>query len=219
MSGGLAYTAARVPIFSFFQVTGEAGDRSFSEAIRLTELARRPSSRRQRQRSCRLAEKHGRAPRLARKIGNRTAASTLHLVPTLARFRARPAGAKAHYDCVKAFSETGFTEDLEAITVPVLFLHGKDDQIVPIENSAPKEIRLARDGTLKSCPGLSHRLFATNHEDDLSQSTDIVSLASFVQVVHSGMTVRSRDGAEQTEIEAVVDIAVAGWDSIVGRPD
>ena len=73
-------------------------------------------------------------------------------------------GAKAHYDCIKAFSETDFTKDLEAITVPVLFLHGEDDQIVPIENSAHKAIRLVRDGRLKTYPGLSHGLFATHPE-------------------------------------------------------
>lgn len=73
-------------------------------------------------------------------------------------------GAKAHYDCIKAFSETDFTEDLEAITVPILFLHGEDDQIVPIENSAHKAVRLVRDGTLKTYPGLSHGLFATHPE-------------------------------------------------------
>ena len=73
-------------------------------------------------------------------------------------------GAKAHYDCITAFSETDFTEDLEAINVPVLFLHGEDDQIVPIENSASKAIKLVRNGTLKSYPGLSHGLFATHPE-------------------------------------------------------
>jgi non-heme chloroperoxidase len=73
-------------------------------------------------------------------------------------------GAKAHYDCIEAFSETDFTSDLEAITVPVLFLHGEDDQIVPIENSAHKAVRLVRDGTLKTFPGLSHGLFATHPE-------------------------------------------------------
>ncbi|MBX7484095.1 alpha/beta fold hydrolase [Qipengyuania qiaonensis] len=73
-------------------------------------------------------------------------------------------GAKAHYDCIEAFSETDFTEDLEAISVPVLFLHGEDDQIVPIENSAHKAVRLVRDGTLKTYPGLSHGLFATHPE-------------------------------------------------------
>ena len=72
--------------------------------------------------------------------------------------------AKAQYDCIKAFSETDFTDDLESITVPVLFLHGGDDQIVPLENSAHKAVRLVRDGTLKTYPGLSHGLFATHPE-------------------------------------------------------
>lgn len=73
-------------------------------------------------------------------------------------------GAKAHYDCIGAFSETDFTEDLETIAAPVLFLHGEDDQIVPIENSARKAVRLVRDGRLKTYPGLSHGLFATHPE-------------------------------------------------------
>jgi non-heme chloroperoxidase len=73
-------------------------------------------------------------------------------------------GAKAHYDCIKAFSETDFTGDLETIAVPVLFLHGEDDQIVPMANSALKAINLVRDGTLKTYPGLSHGLFATHPE-------------------------------------------------------
>ncbi len=71
-------------------------------------------------------------------------------------------GAKAHHDCIEVFSETDFTEDLKAITVPVLIIHGEDDQIVPIENSAFKAIKLVRDGTLKTYPGLSHGLFATH---------------------------------------------------------
>jgi non-heme chloroperoxidase len=71
-------------------------------------------------------------------------------------------GAKAHYDCIAVFSETDFTEDLKAISVPVLILHGEDDQVVPIANSAHKAIRLVRDGTLKTYPGLSHGLFATH---------------------------------------------------------
>ncbi|WP_422002299.1 alpha/beta fold hydrolase [Roseovarius mucosus] len=71
-------------------------------------------------------------------------------------------GAKAHFDCIAAFSETDFSEDMEAITAPVLILHGEDDQIVPISNSAHKAIWLVRDGTLKSYTGLSHGLFATH---------------------------------------------------------
>ncbi|GGG24990.1 MAG: alpha/beta hydrolase [Pseudomonadota bacterium] len=71
-------------------------------------------------------------------------------------------GAKAQYDCIAAFSETDFTEDLKAIDVPVLLLHGEDDQIVPIQNSAHKAIKLLRNGTLKTYPGLSHGMFATH---------------------------------------------------------
>ncbi|QDZ00643.2 alpha/beta hydrolase [Nitratireductor mangrovi] len=73
-------------------------------------------------------------------------------------------GAKAQYDCIKAFSETDFTEDLKAITVPVLVIHGEDDQIVPIAKSAHKAIKLLQEGTLKTYPGLSHGLFATHPE-------------------------------------------------------
>jgi non-heme chloroperoxidase len=73
-------------------------------------------------------------------------------------------GAKAHYDCIKAFSETDFTQDLKAITVPVLIMHGEDDQIVPIANSAELAIKLVKDGTLKTYPGLPHGM-ASTHPD------------------------------------------------------
>lgn len=73
-------------------------------------------------------------------------------------------GAKAHYDCIAVFSETDFTDDLQAIAVPVLIVHGEDDQVVPIANSAHKAIKLLKDGTLKTYPGLSHGLFATHPE-------------------------------------------------------
>lgn len=73
-------------------------------------------------------------------------------------------GAKAQYDCITAFSETDFTDDLRAIDVPVLVLHGEDDQIVPIEDSAHKAIKLLQHGTLKTYPGLPHGMFATHPE-------------------------------------------------------
>ncbi|WP_073975556.1 alpha/beta fold hydrolase [Erythrobacter donghaensis] len=73
-------------------------------------------------------------------------------------------GAKAHYDCIAAFSETDFTEDLKAVTQPVLLIHGEDDQIVPIDASARTAIKLLQSGTLKTYPGLSHALFATHPE-------------------------------------------------------
>ena len=73
-------------------------------------------------------------------------------------------GAKAHYDCIKAFSETDFTEDLKAIDVPVLVMHGDDDQIVPIADSALLSIKLLKNGTLKIYPGLPHGM-STTHPD------------------------------------------------------
>jgi non-heme chloroperoxidase len=76
-------------------------------------------------------------------------------------------GAKAHYDCVKAFSETDFTEDLKAIEVPVLVMHGEDDQIVPIADSALKAIKLLKKGELKTYPGYPHGM-ATTHADVLN---------------------------------------------------
>lgn len=73
-------------------------------------------------------------------------------------------GTKAHYDCIKAFSETDFTDDLKALDIPVLVMHGDDDQIVPIHDSAMKAIELLKHGTLKVYPGLPHGM-ATTHAD------------------------------------------------------
>ena len=70
-------------------------------------------------------------------------------------------GTKAHYDCIKAFSETDFTEDLKTIDVPVLVLHGDDDQIVPIADSAPLSAKLLKHGTLKIYPGFPHGMCTT----------------------------------------------------------
>jgi non-heme chloroperoxidase len=70
-------------------------------------------------------------------------------------------GIKAHYDCVKAFSETDFTEDLKAADVPVLVLHGDDDQIVPIELTAVKAVKLLKNGKLISYPGFPHGMPTT----------------------------------------------------------
>jgi non-heme chloroperoxidase len=70
-------------------------------------------------------------------------------------------GAKAQHDCIKAFSETDFTEDLKRIEVPVLVMHGTDDQIVPYADSAPLTVKLLRNGTLKSYDGLPHGMCTT----------------------------------------------------------
>ncbi|MDB5425760.1 MAG: non-heme chloroperoxidase [Phenylobacterium sp.] len=71
-------------------------------------------------------------------------------------------GVKAHHDCIKAFSETDFTEDLKKIDVPVLVMHGDDDQIVPYRDAALKTIELVRKGTLKIYPGLPHGMCTTH---------------------------------------------------------
>ncbi|MGO4355014.1 alpha/beta fold hydrolase [Rhizobium sp. RAF36] len=73
-------------------------------------------------------------------------------------------GAKAHYDCIKAFSETDFTDDLKTIDVPVLVMHGDDDQIVPIADSALLSAKLLKKGELKVYKGLPHGM-ATTHAD------------------------------------------------------
>ena len=73
-------------------------------------------------------------------------------------------GAKAHYDGIKAFSETDFTQDLGKITVPVLVMHGDDDQIVPYADAGPLSAGLLRNGTLKTYQGFPHGM-PTTHAD------------------------------------------------------
>jgi non-heme chloroperoxidase len=73
-------------------------------------------------------------------------------------------GAKAHYDGIKAFSETDQTEDLEAISVPTLVMHGDDDQIVPYADSAPLSAKLLKNGILKTYAGFPHGM-PTTHAD------------------------------------------------------
>ena len=73
-------------------------------------------------------------------------------------------GAKAHYDCIKAFSETDFTEDLKSVDVPVFLMHGEDDQIVPIADAALIGITLLKHGSIKTYPGLPHGMCTTHPE-------------------------------------------------------
>ncbi|NUF85856.1 alpha/beta fold hydrolase [Acinetobacter seifertii] len=72
--------------------------------------------------------------------------------------------AKAHYDGIVAFSQTDFTEDLKKITIPVLVLHGDDDQIVPYKTSGVKSAELLQSSQLKIYPGFSHGMLTVNHE-------------------------------------------------------
>ncbi len=73
-------------------------------------------------------------------------------------------GANAHYHGIKAFSETDFTEDLQSIDVPTLVMHGDDDQIVPIADSALLSVKLLKQGTLKVYEGFPHGM-CTTHAD------------------------------------------------------
>jgi len=68
---------------------------------------------------------------------------------------------KAHYDCIKAFSETDFTEDLKKIEIPVLVMHGEDDQVVPIVAAGPLSAKILRNATLKTYPGFPHGMPTT----------------------------------------------------------
>jgi non-heme chloroperoxidase len=73
-------------------------------------------------------------------------------------------GAHPQYECIKAFSETDFTEDLRSIDAPVVIMHGEDDQIVPIADSARLATKLVKQGTLKVYPGLPHGMCTTHAE-------------------------------------------------------
>jgi non-heme chloroperoxidase len=70
-------------------------------------------------------------------------------------------GIKAHYDCIKAFSETDFTEDLKSVDIPVLVLHGEDDQIVPFQLTGVKAAKLVKNGKLITYPGFPHGMPTT----------------------------------------------------------
>jgi non-heme chloroperoxidase len=71
-------------------------------------------------------------------------------------------GVKPHYDCIKAFSETDFTEDLKKFDVPTLILHGDDDQIVPIGAAGLMSAKIVKNATLKVYPGFPHGMCTTN---------------------------------------------------------
>ena len=84
-------------------------------------------------------------------------------------------GIKAHYDGIVAFSQTDFTEDLKQITVPVLVMHGDDDQIVPYADSGPLSAKLVQNGTLKTYEGFPHGM-PTTQADTIN-----ADLLAFVQ--------------------------------------
>jgi non-heme chloroperoxidase len=76
-------------------------------------------------------------------------------------------GMKAHYDCINAFSETDFTEDLKKFDVPTLILHGDDDQIVPIDAAGRASAKIVKGSTLKVYPGFPHGM-CTTHADQIN---------------------------------------------------
>jgi non-heme chloroperoxidase len=77
------------------------------------------------------------------------------------------AGFKGVFDCIKAFSETDQTDDLRKLTVPTLFIHGDDDQIVPIGAAAHSAVKIAPNARLKVYPGAPHGLCST-HKDQVN---------------------------------------------------
>jgi non-heme chloroperoxidase len=83
-------------------------------------------------------------------------------------------GLKAALDCIRAFSETDFTEDLKKMDVPTLFIHGDDDQIVPIANSSELAVKLVPGAQLKVYSGAGHGLTAT-HRDQFN--ADVLAFA------------------------------------------
>jgi len=89
---------------------------------------------------------------------------------------------KAHHDGIKAFSETDFTDDLKKITVPVLVMHGDDDQIVPYADSAPLSAKLLKNGTLKTYKSFPHGMPTTN--------ADTIN-ADLLIFLRSGVTART----------------------------
>jgi non-heme chloroperoxidase len=90
--------------------------------------------------------------------------------------------AKAHHDGIKAFSETDFNDDLKKITVPVLVMHGDDDQIVPYADSAPLSAKLLKNGTLKTYKGFPHGM-PTTHADAIN--------ADILAFLRSGVAART----------------------------
>lgn len=87
--------------------------------------------------------------------------------------------AKAHYECVRVLSETEFYDDLKSLDIPVLVLHGEDDQICPFEASGAQTIKLLKHGTLKTYPGFPHGM-PTTHAEQIN--ADILAFAKASQV-------------------------------------
>jgi non-heme chloroperoxidase len=107
------------------------------------------------------------------------------------------AGMPAAYDCIKAFSETDFRQDLPKIDVPTLVIHGDDDQIVPFNVGGAKSSRMIPGAVLKVYKGAPHGLFAT-HKDELN--ADLLSFAK--ERTQAATTARSRTSTSTSEVIA-----------------
>lgn len=101
-------------------------------------------------------------------------------------------GAKAHYDCIAVFSETDFTEDLRKIDIPLLVMHGDDDQIVPIADSALLSSKLAPMATLKVYPGLPHGM-ATTHPEIINR--DLLAFIRGEQAIDGQMSAQAESNS------------------------
>ena len=99
---------------------------------------------------------------------NRTGAKISEGVRDFFWLQGMMAGMPASYFCIKAFSETDLTEDLKKFDIPTLFIHGDDDQIVPIDDAARKAVKIVKNATLKVYPGAPHGL-ATTHKNQLNK--------------------------------------------------
>jgi non-heme chloroperoxidase len=99
---------------------------------------------------------------------NRTGAKISEGVRDFFWLQGMMAGMPASYFCIKAFSETDLTEDLKKFDIPTLFIHGDDDQIVPIDDAARKAVKIVKNATLKVYPGAPHGL-ATTHKNELNK--------------------------------------------------
>ena len=118
-------------------------------------------------------------------------------------------GHKAAFDCIKAFSETDFTEDLKKIDVPTLILHGDDDQIVPIGAAAMLSSKIVKGATLKVYPGAPHGMCST-----LKDQVNAELLAFFK---FSGQAAAERNVCGRTLLSAAFEVGFGGRHATVVR--
>ena len=125
-------------------------------------------------------------------------------------------GAKAHYDGIVAFSQTDFTEDLKKITVPVLVMHGDDDQIVPYADSGPLSAKLLKNGTLKTYKGFPHGMPTT---EAATINADLLAFIKSMKVILFGATGMVGQGVlRECLLDPGVESVLAVGRSPTGQP-